>query len=235
MSSRTISGAGASDAFGDVPPLPSRQRSAVPRRAANEPFGGAYARAFGAWCSACALFQPLSVCWLGLVAAPSVYALALRRGIVHIRLPMGNGGELATLAYPALHVGLAAGSLLALLLFGLVGLVALLLLPPLALACVHDALAKGHGEAVQRLANELREVALVALCTIRGESNVARDEGADDDEKDEIESGSAEPDILPEGNEDQLAKRVEAIRSKYRAPVDSSARRRESSGGLKVD
>ena len=89
--------------------------------------------------------------------------------------------------------------------------------------------------ALRKTASNMRSSIAVTLLLAAGLAAVSADEGADDDEKDEIESGSAEPDILPEGNEDQLAKRVEAIRSKYRAPVDSSARRRESSGGLKVD
>lgn len=164
-----------------------------------------YACVLAAWCAVCAVRHPVSTLCLALVGSVSFDVLLVRRGVVHLVRP--DGRLIATLMYPLLHAALGVGSALALAIFGCAGLAFTMLAPPVALAAAHALLRTPprRGE-VEAMAAEIRAGVHDAL---RG-----GDAGGADD--DEIEGLSAE--LEPPARSDDMARRVEQIKQKYRPP-----------------
>ena len=165
-------------------------------------FRANYGRALAAWAAVCAVRHPIGALWLLVISTASFHALLVRRGVVHFALP---GRQPKTLMYPLLHVLLAVGSMLAVLLVGRLSFIAAMLLPPVLLAAAHAIVRvpPTRVESEQRAA----QVAIELRAALRG----------DEADADELEMGAADEE--PPARSEELAKRVEQIRAKYRPPA----------------
>lgn len=182
-------------------------------------FRANYVRIAAAWGAVMLVRNPFSAMWLAIVCMASFHALVVRRGVVNITLPSavtsnGQPQLLATLMYPRLHVALAAGGALLLLIVGRLSFPFWLLLPPLAIAVAHAAVkAPPRRNEAQRLFTEL---SLSLHAALRGEEV----------DVDELEGGGVDDDGFEHiGRTDAMAKRVEEIREKYRPPRVPSGKR----------
>ena len=182
----------------------------IPRLVGNAlHFRANYGRALAAWCAVCAVRHPIGALWLILIGTVSFYALLVRRGVVHVSLP-GSKGPPMTLMYPQLHLLLAAISALAIVLVGRLSFLTATLFPPALLATAHALLREPPPRnEVDRLASELSVELRTAL---RGDDEAVH--------ADELETGAAEDE--PPARSEELARRVEQIRAKYRPPPPSN-------------
>jgi uncharacterized membrane protein YqaE (UPF0057 family) len=173
-------------------------------------FRANYSRIFGVWAAICAIRHPFGAFWVVLTCFIPFHGLVVRRGIVHISLPRigastPTGTPLTTLVYPGLHVALALASIGVLAFAGRIRYTLWLLLPPVAVSLVHAASKHSprRGEAKQ-MANELRIGLRTAL---RADADTGTEE---------LEGGRDE--LEPPERHDDMAKRIEAIREKFRPP-----------------
>jgi hypothetical protein len=175
----------------------------VPRLLGNAlHFRANYGRLLAVWCTVCAVRHPIGAFWVVLISVVSFHALLVRRGIVHITLP---GCPSVTLMFPQLHLLLAVGSALAVLLIGRLSFVLYMAMPPMLLAAAH---------AIVRVPPSRAEIDCLAM-KLSSELKAAL-RGEEADETDELETGAADQE--PPERSDELAKRVEQIRAKYRPP-----------------
>ena len=178
-------------------------------------FRANYSRLLVAWAAVCVVRHPVGAVWLVAIAVAPFHALVVRRGVVHLALPAASvPRRQLTLMYPQLHASLALGCAIAVLLVGRTIFVLSLLLPPAAVAAAHAVLREPPSRsAVQQRATELSGALHAAL---RG----------DDGDDDELEGGAHDFDEPPPRSE-EMARRVEQIRAKYRPPAPTSAKKRE--------
>ena len=164
-------------------------------------FRANWGRMLAVWCAICAVRHPIGAILVAAIGSLSFHALIVRRGVVHLTL---RNGRSVTLMFPRLHVALAAGSLFAILLVGRLTFLLATLLPPLLLSAVHAVLYSPPGRAL--VESRLTQIQVELRAALRGEEVSVE----------ELETGAAEEE--PPTRSDELAKRVEQIRQKYRPP-----------------
>ena len=167
-----------------------------------------YARLAGAWLLVCAIRHPFKTIWVLLVLAGWFHALIVRRGVVHVVLPSSGGAagkHVATLMRQQLWATLAFTSLFALWLVGCAWWLAGVVLTPLCACLVHAALCRSPERGKEAMLEELRHRLRRAL----------HDKEVD---ADEIETGEPDGGGAPPVRDDEMSRRVEQIRNKYRPP-----------------
>ena len=156
-----------------------------------------YAQIFVAWCLICVVRHPLRVVWLLLLAAGWFHVLLVRRGVLNI--PLGKDGRVFTLMHRQLQGTLVAVSLVWLVLTGTVWLLLTFTVLPLLLVLVHATICPPTSNR-SALVAEVKQGLAVAF----------RHKDADTEE---MEGGSI---AVPAPRDEELARRVEQIRQKYR-------------------
>ena len=163
-------------------------------------FRANYAQVLVVWCAICIIRHPLRVMWLLLLAAGWFHVVLVRRSVVNI--PLGKEGKVFTIMHRQLHGAMAIVSLVWLLLTGTVRLLLTLTVLPLLLVLAHASVCLPSGN-LSALTVELKHGLAVAL----------RHKDADTEE---MEGGCS---AVPYARDEDLAKRVEQIRQKYRCAV----------------
>ena len=173
-------------------------------------FRANYLRGLAAWIAVCAIRHPISALWVFILCSVIFRSLVVRRGHVQLSLPPSVGTASVTLRYPWLHVLLAMGSTTALVLLGRVAFVAALVIPPALFATIHAALLPPpqQSEEVQRVIIEMQLALREAFRSGVRELPEAA----------EVEDGADGEVNLPLEHGEDMARRVEAIRQKYRPP-----------------
>lgn len=162
-------------------------------------FRANYAQILVAWSLICVVRHPLRVIWLLILAAGCFHLLLVRRSVVNV--PLGTDGRVFTLMHRQLHIALAVASLLWLLLTGTTFLLLSIVVPPVLMVLGHACACPPVGD-LAALSNEVRY----------GLGRAFRHKDADTEE---MEGGAAE---VSAPRDEELAKRVEQIRQKYRPP-----------------
>lgn len=163
-------------------------------------FRANYAQVLVVWYAICIIRHPLRVMWLLLLAAGWFHVVLVRRSVVNI--PLGKDGKVFTLMHRQLHGALAVASLVWLLLTGTVRLLLTLTVLPCLLVLAHASVCRPSGNMG----------ALIVEVT-HGLVEAFRHKDADTEE---MEGGCS---AVPPTCDEDLAKRVEQIRQKYRCAV----------------
>ena len=156
-----------------------------------------YAQIVVAWCLVCVVRHPLRVVWLLVLAAGWFHVLLVRRSVLNI--PLGKDGRVFTLMHRQLQGAVAAVSLVWLGLTGTVWLLLTFTVLPMLLILVHASVCPPTSNR-SALVKEVQQGLAVAF----------RHKDADTEE---MEGGSM---AVPPPRDEELAKRVEQIRQKYR-------------------
>ena len=156
-----------------------------------------YAQIVVAWCLVCVVRHPLRAVWLVLLAAGLFHVLLVRRSVVNI--PLGKDGRVFTLMHRQLQGAVAVVSLVWLFLTGTAWLL-------LTLTVLPALLILGHASVCPPTSNRSALVREVQ----QGLAAAFRHKDADTEE---MEGGSV---AVPPPRDEELAKRVEQIRQKYR-------------------
>lgn len=156
-----------------------------------------YAQIVVAWCLVCVVRHPLRVVWLLLLAAGWFHVLLVRRSVLNI--PLGKDGRVFTLMHRQLQGAVAAVSLVWLGLTGTVWLLLTFTVLPMLLILVHASVCPPTSNR-SALVKEVQQGLAAAF----------RHKDADSEE---MEGGSM---AVPPPRDEELAKRVEQIRQKYR-------------------
>ena len=166
-----------------------------------------YMRLTTVCCALSVVRHPICTIVVCLACIPAFHALLVRRGVVRLALP---GAIHQTLMWPLLHSAVAVGSLLALATFGCILFAIRLVLVPAALALCH-AMLRVPPQHTELTRHSARELAIEVRAALRWHTV---DEAGDSTELEGLASALEQP-----AQADDMARRVEQIKQKYRPQV----------------